>query len=573
MNKITLILLCWFVALAVAQAQNDIPENPRAMAEWEEVQAVVINWGDFIWQSFIDEGTDNELLIKQHRDEQLAASELISEVSKVAEVYVIDSREGRAEQEMTELGTDLSNVEILNPESPESMWTRDYGPFSVYENTSDSLTLVKAHYYSGTADITPQILEHLKARYYNLTEEPEKLVFDGGNFLTDGHGQLFMDSTIIPYQKTLDDYRPLLEKAFGLSDIVAFNGIDYHIDYYMKLVNEETFLVSKVSGGRYTDAALYNRKVKQAISYIKDNLKTSFARDYSFTYIETPPDYDNTAENFTALSKDMTYINSLIVNDHVFVPQYGFEPYDSLALVTYDSIMPGYTIVPINYLAWSARAGSIHCVSREIGVNKPIYISHRWLRDTINQQMPELSAYISSQREIKSVNIHWTNDTTAGYETTEMVSQGVGKNGNYIGFIPESSGNEIFYYISVETTDGKIINKPFPGIKGPYHFYKDINTSVKKIPQNGLFLEQNFPNPFRENTTIRYSIPAGKPQQVSLTVLDLSGRIVKILRKGETAPGNYTVILNGSDFTSGIYYYRLVTETGSKIRKMVVTEN
>ena len=455
MNKITLILLCWFVALAVAQAQNDIPENPRAMAEWEEVQAVVINWGDFIWQSFIDEGTDNELLIKQHRDEQLAASELISEVSKVAEVYVIDSREGRAEQEMTELGTDLSNVEILNPESPESMWTRDYGPFSVYENTSDSLTLVKAHYYSGTANITPQILEHLKARYYNLTEEePEKLVFDGGNFLTDGHGQLFMDSTIIPYQKTLDDYRPLLEKAFGLSDIVAFNGIDYHIDYYMKLVNEETFLVSKVSGGRYTDAALYNRKVKQAISYIKDDQKHHLPAIIRLLTLKRLR-LDNTAENFTALSKDMTYINSLIVNDHVFVPQYGFEPYDSLALVTYDSIMPGYTIVPINYLAWSARAGSIHCVSREIGVNKPIYISHRWLRDTINQQMPELSAYISSQREIKSVNIHWTNDTTAGYETTEMVSQGVGENGNYTGFIPKYSEDEMFYIYLLKQPMGK----------------------------------------------------------------------------------------------------------------------
>ena len=50
MKRITAFLLCWFLGFVVVKAQNDVPENPRAMAEWEEVQAVVVNWGDFIWQ-------------------------------------------------------------------------------------------------------------------------------------------------------------------------------------------------------------------------------------------------------------------------------------------------------------------------------------------------------------------------------------------------------------------------------------------------------------------------------------------------------------------------------------------
>lgn len=35
-------------------SQKIVPDNPRAMAEWEEVEAVVINLGDFVWQSWID---------------------------------------------------------------------------------------------------------------------------------------------------------------------------------------------------------------------------------------------------------------------------------------------------------------------------------------------------------------------------------------------------------------------------------------------------------------------------------------------------------------------------------------
>ena len=86
-------------------------------------------------------------------------------------------------------------------------------------------------------------------------------------------------------------------------------------------------------------------------------------------------------------------------------------------------------------------------------------------------------------------------------------------------------------------------------------------------------LSQNFPNPFSEKTTIRFTIPAGKPQRISLSVIDLSGQTVKTVQKGVFPPGNYTITLKASDYSSGMYYYRLETDSGTQIRKMVIAEN
>ena len=569
MNKIIPVLFFSLLTVLVP-AQNDVPDNPRAMAEWEEVQAVVINWGDFVWQSWIDDGTDNKLLIKQHNDERRAAAELISAVSKVVKVYVVDSRDGRAEEEMTGLGVDLSSVEILSPDAPVSMWTRDYGPFSVYQNTANSLTLVKTRYYSGKVDISPQLLEKVDARFYDISEDPEKLVFDGGNFLTDGYGRLFLDKTTVPTGTTVDDYKPLLEKAFGLTDVVAFDKIDFHIDYYLKLINEETFLVSKISGGFISNAQQYNSKVEEAVEWIKNNLKTPFGRDYSFVYIETPPDYDNTQENFTSLSNDMTYINSLIVNDHVFVPQYGFEPYDSLALAVYDSVMPGYTLVPVNYRPWSARSGSIHCVTREIGVNDPLYISHAWLKDTVRQPVPEVKALVSSADVIQKVTLHWTLDTTAGFQSLEMQPE---DDGIYSAAFPVTGKNEVFYYLSAQTGIGKTVTRPFPGMKGPYRFYATgLGTGTDlTIKPEGL-LEQNFPNPFGEQTTIEFRVPEGNNSPVRLSVHDISGRLVRILFDEKNATGLHRITMDGAGLLPGIFYYRLSYGEATQTRKMVKTK-
>ncbi len=92
--------------------------------------------------------------------------------------------------------------------------------------------------------------------------------------------------------------------------------------------------------------------------------------------------------------------------------------------------------------------------------------------------------------------------------------------------------------------------------------------AVPGLPQSTK-LDQNYPNPFNPSTTIRFDV-AGGAGNVRLAVYDLIGREVAVLVNEPKSPGRYEVALNGSDFASGVYLYRLTAGGYSETRKLVI---
>ncbi|GAB4372150.1 MAG: hypothetical protein Kow0042_15330 [Calditrichia bacterium] len=81
-------------------------------------------------------------------------------------------------------------------------------------------------------------------------------------------------------------------------------------------------------------------------------------------------------------------------------------------------------------------------------------------------------------------------------------------------------------------------------------------------------LSQNFPNPFNPVTQIKFSIP--KTSRVTLTVYNALGqKVVDILDK-EFKPGFYDIKWSGAGFASGIYFYRLRSESFVSTKKMIL---
>jgi hypothetical protein len=81
-------------------------------------------------------------------------------------------------------------------------------------------------------------------------------------------------------------------------------------------------------------------------------------------------------------------------------------------------------------------------------------------------------------------------------------------------------------------------------------------------------LNQNYPNPFNPVTKISYSIE--KLGLVTLKIYDILGREIKTLVNEIKTPGDYSVELNGSNFSSGVYFYRIQSGDFIQTKRMLL---
>lgn len=81
-------------------------------------------------------------------------------------------------------------------------------------------------------------------------------------------------------------------------------------------------------------------------------------------------------------------------------------------------------------------------------------------------------------------------------------------------------------------------------------------------------LFQNYPNPFNASTIVSYDLP--ERTRVRLSVFDLLGREVAVLKDAEEDADRYLVEFDGSRLASGVYFYRLKTPAFSQTKKMIL---
>jgi flagellar hook assembly protein FlgD len=83
----------------------------------------------------------------------------------------------------------------------------------------------------------------------------------------------------------------------------------------------------------------------------------------------------------------------------------------------------------------------------------------------------------------------------------------------------------------------------------------------------------NYPNPFNQQTVIRFTVPNSSP--VTITIYDGLGRIVRELSLLNLPAGTHSVQWNGTDdkgksVASGIYFYRMKAGSFVQIKRMIM---
>ena len=146
--------------------------------------------------------------------------------------------------------------------------------------------------------------------------------------------------------------------------------------------------------------------------------------------------------------------------------------------------------------------------------------------------------------------------------------------------VPNNKGKGIFYwapeYISVQP-----IGSPWENL-ALFDFEGDVLSSISAFvitnvenefkPVSEFYLYQNYPNPFNPATSIQYAI--GSSQFVQLKVCDVLGNDLAVLVEEYKPAGKYEIEFDvssvGGALSSGIYFFRLTTELGTKSIKAVL---
>ncbi|MBL7765962.1 MAG: DUF1501 domain-containing protein [Chitinophagaceae bacterium] len=87
------------------------------------------------------------------------------------------------------------------------------------------------------------------------------------------------------------------------------------------------------------------------------------------------------------------------------------------------------------------------------------------------------------------------------------------------------------------------------------------------MPSTQLSLEQNFPNPFRSHTTIRFTHSGGA---VQILLYDEMGRMLRVLYENDLPAGTFDVGVERDALPAGNYFYQLHTGSQKMSKKMVI---
>ena len=117
------------------------------------------------------------------------------------------------------------------------------------------------------------------------------------------------------------------------------------------------------------------------------------------------------------------------------------------------------------------------------------------------------------------------------------------------------------------------------GILKGWSLYFDIDEStigiqpVSNSVPGKFSLSQNYPNPFNPATTIQFGIPKTSSHALTtLDVYDITGRRITRLVNATLLPGTYKVNFDGSNYSSGIYFYTLSSGSYKETKKMVLVK-
>lgn len=130
-----------------------------------------------------------------------------------------------------------------------------------------------------------------------------------------------------------------------------------------------------------------------------------------------------------------------------------------------------------------------------------------------------------------------------------------------------------YIYNFLRDQNGQLITDPwFPTQSNPkaaisIYTFDPTMVGIDEMNKDGSSLSA-FPNP--ANNTVNFSITLKNAQHISLKLFDAQGKLVKQIANENVPTGTQQYTLSLSEFSEGIYHYRLITDKASYSKKLVI---
>ena len=479
---------------------------------------------------------------------------LVRELSEITQVKVLvnspnDSTQAR--NYFVSNQVNMGNLEFWLIQH-DSYWVRDYGPWFIIDG-HDSVNVIDFVYNRPQRphdDASMEyVVEHLGVNRYEMP-----MVHTGGNYMADGFGTAA--STILVLQENPSETEASLS-AIAM-DYLGIENYMYladplgeyiaHIDCWGKFLDVDKVLIGQVP---QTDPRYANY---EAMAQYFAETTTPWGNHYQVYRV-----YANPNSN-----KATPYTNSLILNDHVFVPVTG-NSHDNEAIAVYQEAMPGYTIVPImqsNYTPWEST-DALHCRTHELADLGMLYLKHYPLLG-IKTQDDDLSISVN----IKALS--GANLITDSLLVYYRINQGdwssaplnqVSGDEYTFSFTSVNPvfeiGDSIQYYIYAKDASGRCEKHPYIGAADPHVFVIDGVGVNDYEPLNVRI----YPNPATDFVLIQGENLA------DVTVYDMTGRQIDQV----TLSGENIEKISCHNWNNGVYFLHVRdNENRVNVQKVII---
>ena len=469
----------------VSFTQNKVTDPPtepvRTMAEWEEVEYLVITW---------------------EPNFQNILRQIVAVAVNECKVIITTQNQSSVSNYLSNAGIDLSQVIFMN-DNWDSIWIRDYAGNTVYSNDVGERAITDWIYNRPRPndDVMPSAhASLLNLPIYITNTGTNDLVNTGGNFMSDGLGTAFASDLILdenapgnPYgvsAKTEAEIDAIMNAYMGIDRYIKMPTLPYdvihHIDMHMKLLDEETLLVSE-----YPPGVADGPQIEANIQEVVANYPSVFGTPYKVEWIPAPPSSSGLYPDNGGYYR--TFTNAVFINKTVIVPTYRPEV-DEPALARWQELLPGYNIVGIDVDNSGENLisllGAIHCITHTIGVDEPLWIVHQPVDEAAQAATVTIDARIEHSSGIQEA-IVYSREASGDFVATPMTF--IGNEAWSADLTMPNMAGQVDYYIQATANSGKTLARPLVAPDG-YWTINVGNLSVEDLTSMH-FISAAVPNP------------------------------------------------------------------------------